>query len=73
MEAVSVDTGPGGELAAYIDWPVTVKVGGIWCENGRQCPNPRCDGNGSTEIRAGIMLTPRELLTWIKKHAEAGR
>jgi hypothetical protein len=67
------DMAAADELAAYLDWPVTVKHCGIWCENGRQCPNPRCDGNGSTEIRAALGLTPRELLGWIKKHAEAGR
>ena len=66
-------TTESGDLSAYLDWPVTVKVGGIWCEAGRECPNPRCDGNGSTEIRAGISVTPRELTEWIAKHAEAGR
>jgi len=68
------DGRPPAELVgAYLDWPVTVKVGGIWCEHERECPNPRCDGNGATEIRAGIVLTPRELLGWIRKHAEEGR
>ena len=66
-------TRESGDLSAYLDWPVTVKVGGIWCEAGRECPNPRCDGNGSTEIRAGMLMTPRELTEWIAKHAEAGR
>lgn len=60
------------ELAAYADWPVSVKVGGFWCERGARCLNPRCGGNGATEIRAGISLTPRELMAWIRKHAEEG-
>jgi hypothetical protein len=68
-----VTTEPGGELAAYLDWPVVCKYGGIWCEAGSDCPNPSCDGNGSTEIRAAYLLVPRELLIWIKKHAETGR
>jgi hypothetical protein len=57
-------------LAAYLDWPVTFKDGAIFCENGGACPNPSCDGNGTARIRMVYLLDPRELLEWIKKHAE---
>lgn len=61
------------ELSAYLDWPVTFKDGAILCENGSACPNPACDGNGTTRIRMVYLLDPRELLTWIRKHAEDPR
>lgn len=61
------------ELAAYLDWPVTFKEGAIFCENGSACPNPSCDGNGTARIRMVYLLDPRELLGWIKKHAEGDR
>jgi hypothetical protein len=52
-------------------WPVTIKDMSIRCEKG-DCPNPRCDGNGTMVIRAAYLLTPGELMEWIRKHAEAG-
>jgi hypothetical protein len=58
------------ELADYLDWPVTLKDGAIFCENGSACPNPSCDGNGTARIRMVYLLDPRELLGWIRKHAE---